>query len=139
MSFGADDESSVLRDKGITEDCNLFVWDGQQVGPIPNPVRPFSFLVLVDEWVFSRQVGGEPMFPGQAHEPILLHVTYPKCGRGSEEGSCGQQSDDSSVEMVELNCGFPKNTALGHLRVKLIAAMLILMMLILSSLFFFFP
>ena len=65
----------------------------------------------------SWQVGGEPVFPGPTHEPILLHINYPKCGQGSEEGSGVQQYDDGSVEMVELNCGFPKDSGLLHLRV----------------------
>ena len=63
-------------------------------------------------------MGGEPVFPGHAHEPILLHINYPKCGRGLEEGSSGQQYDDGSAEKVELNCGFPKDSTLLHLRVK---------------------
>ena len=61
------------------------------------------------------------MFPGHAHEPILLHINYPRYRHGSEEdvGDGGQRYDDSAMEMAELNCGFPKDSALLHLRVNL--------------------
>ena len=51
ISRAGNDDSSIA-DVGITDDSNLFVWDGVQVG-------------------------GEVVQVGVSCEPVLLHVTYP--------------------------------------------------------------
>ena len=55
--YSGNDQTSVA-DAGITNNSQLFVWDGQTVG-------------------------GEAIAVGWSCDPILLHVTYP-----SEEGEC---------------------------------------------------
>ena len=86
--FTGNDDSSIA-DAGITDDSNLFVWDGVQVA-------------------------GETVQVGTSCEPVLLHVTYP-APSSSRDGSSGVAGEDCEYELVS---GFPKNSTLKELRVR---------------------
>lgn len=86
--FAGNDDSSIA-DAGITDDSNLFMWDGVQVA-------------------------GETVQVGASCEPVLLHVTYPapSSSRGGSSSAAGEECE------YELVSGFPKNSTLKELRVR---------------------
>jgi hypothetical protein len=89
-NFADSDERSIA-DAGITNDSNLFVWDGVQVA-------------------------GETVQVGASCEPVLLHVTYPAPSSiSSSEGGGTTAGEDCEYEVIS---GFPKNSTLKELRVR---------------------
>lgn len=91
----ADNDDRSIADAGITNDSNLFVWDGEQVA-------------------------GETVHVGASCEPVLLHVTYPapsssSSHSSSNSGSGGTAGEDCEYELIS---GFPKNSTLKELRVR---------------------
>ena len=92
-NFAENDDRSIV-DAGITNDSNLFVWDG-------------------------AQVAGETVHVGASCEPVLLHVTYPapssSSSRSSDGSGGGTAGEDCEYELIS---GFPKNSTLKELRVR---------------------
>jgi hypothetical protein len=87
----ADSDERSIADAGITNDSNLFVWDGVQVA-------------------------GETVQVGASCEPVLLHVTYPAPSSTSSSGGGGTTAgEDCEYELIS---GFPKNSTLKELRVR---------------------
>ena len=92
----ADNDDRSIADAGITNDSNLFVWDGEQVA-------------------------GETVHVGASCEPVLLHVTYPapsSSSSRSSSNSCGSGGTAAEDCEYELISGFPKNSTLKELRVR---------------------
>ena len=88
----ADNDDRSIADASITNDSNLFVWDGEQVA-------------------------GETVHVGASCEPVLLHVTYPAPSSSSSHSSSSGGSGGEDCE-YELISGFPKNSTLKELRVR---------------------
>ena len=90
----SDNDDRSIADAGITNDSNLFVWDG-------------------------AQVAGETVHVGVSCEPVLLHVTYPapssSSSRSSNNSGSGTAAEDCEYELIS---GFPKNSTLKELRVR---------------------